>query len=74
MTAVQETVEELFEANPQLENTLAKMVICDSRGQHKDQRNRIAGRMDEKPAKRVLQVEGSDEGWEFNPEEFLNSF
>ena len=74
MTAVQETVEELFEANPQLENTLAKLVICDSRGQHKDQRNRIAGRMDEKPAKRVLKVDGSDDDWEFDPNEFLNSF
>lgn len=32
-------VEELFAHNPQLDNTLARAVLCDSRGQHKDQRN-----------------------------------
>lgn len=32
-------VEQLFTHNPQLDNTLARAVLCDSRGQHKDQRN-----------------------------------
>ncbi|MFR9546733.1 MAG: hypothetical protein SNJ29_14325 [Rikenellaceae bacterium] len=32
-------VEQLFAHNPQLDNTLARAVICDSRGQHKDRRN-----------------------------------
>lgn len=38
-------VEQLFAHNPQLDNTLARAVLCDSRGQHKDQRNarRLAG-------------------------------
>lgn len=30
---------ELFEAHPELNDTLAKMVLIDSRGQHKDERN-----------------------------------
>lgn len=32
-------VEQLFTHNPQLDNPLARAVLCDSRGQHKDQRN-----------------------------------
>ncbi|KQT17394.1 hypothetical protein ASG31_08260 [Chryseobacterium sp. Leaf404] len=44
-------VNQLFIQNPELDNTLAKMVIVDSRGQHKDQRNskRLA------PAKKLLE-------------------
>ena len=40
-----ERVELLFAHNPQLDNTLARALLCDSRGQHKDQRNarRLAG-------------------------------
>lgn len=40
-----ERVEQLFAHNPQLDNTLARALLCDSRGQHKDQRNarRLAG-------------------------------
>ena len=34
-----EHVEQLFTHNPQLDNTLARAVLCDSRGQHKDRRN-----------------------------------
>ncbi|MEG1926404.1 MAG: hypothetical protein RR415_11740, partial [Ruthenibacterium sp.] len=41
MIQVQETVETIFNDNPQLNNTLARLVICDSRGQHKDERNDI---------------------------------
>lgn len=32
-------ISQMFVQNPELDNTLAKMVIVDSRGQHKDQRN-----------------------------------
>ena len=32
-------VDQLFTHNPQLDNTLARTLLCDSRGQHKDQRN-----------------------------------
>ena len=39
-----EIVRELFAGHPELDDTLAKLVLCDSRGQHKDERNRIAGR------------------------------
>lgn len=39
MIEVQNTVETIFNDNPQLDNTLARLVICDSRGQHKDERN-----------------------------------
>ena len=37
--AAQERVELLFHQNPQLDNTLCRHLICDSRGQHKDRRN-----------------------------------
>lgn len=33
------TTRELFEAHPELDGTLSKLVLVDSRGQHKDQRN-----------------------------------
>ena len=39
-----EVVRELFEERAELNDTLAKLVLCDSRGQHKDERNRLAGR------------------------------
>lgn len=35
------TVNELFEHNPQLNNTLAKLMLVDSRGQHKDRKNEL---------------------------------
>mgnify|MGYP003053248339 FL=1 len=39
-----EVVRELFEERAELNDTLEKLVLCDSRGQHKDERNRLAGR------------------------------
>ena len=33
------TVNQMFIQNPELNNTLAKMLLVDSKGQHKDQRN-----------------------------------
>ena len=39
-----ETVRKLFASHPELDGTLAKLVLCDSRGQHKDERNRLLGR------------------------------
>ncbi len=47
--AAQERVELLFRQNPQLDNTLCRHLICDSRGQHKDRRNdqRLAAPIEE---------------------------
>ena len=47
--AAQEKVELLFHQNPQLDNTLCRHLICDSRGQHKDRRNdkRLAAPIEE---------------------------
>ena len=39
IAAAGECTERLFTHNPQLDNTLARTLLCDSRGQHKDQRN-----------------------------------
>jgi hypothetical protein len=45
-------VGEFFEENPALQDTLAKMLIVDSRGQHKDQRNASLGKVStQKPKK-----------------------
>lgn len=59
-------VNQMFIRNPELDGTLAKMVIVDSRGQHKDQRN--AKRLDRsknllnKQEKQIQQ--GTDFDWE----------
>jgi hypothetical protein len=37
----QAIVEELFNSNPQLNDTLTKMVLCDSTGQHKDNKSKV---------------------------------
>lgn len=42
-----ETVDEMFETNPALNDTLAKFTLCDSRGQHKNERNVLSGRAPE---------------------------
>lgn len=39
MSDTQNILEEVFAESPQLNNSLTKMVLCDSNGQHKDQRN-----------------------------------
>ena len=39
-------VDQLFLENPQLENTLAKSIICDSLGQHKNRRNEERHRLE----------------------------
>ena len=43
---------ELFQANPELNDTLTKLVLVDSKGQHKNERNALAGR-----DKETLQLE-----------------
>lgn len=50
-------VNQMFIQNPELDNTLAKMVIVDSRGQHKDQRNNK--RLE--PAKKLLEKQNKKE-------------
>lgn len=44
-------VQQMFTQNPELDNTLAKMLIVDSKGQHKDQRN--SKRLE--PARNILE-------------------
>lgn len=51
-------VEDMFSKNPRLNDTLAKMVLVDSKGQHKDQRN--ASRIAE-PAKRLVEKQAKKE-------------
>ena len=47
-------VRQLVDDNPQLNDTLAKLVLVDSRGQHKDQRNALRGR------KKVAEITAED--------------
>jgi hypothetical protein len=37
----QEKVIDLFNENPQIDQTLSKLILVDSQGQHKNQRNRL---------------------------------
>ncbi|WP_344827975.1 hypothetical protein [Chryseobacterium ginsenosidimutans] len=68
-------VSQMFIQNPELDNTLAKMLIVDSRGQHKDQRN--AKRLDtgkkllEKQNKKIERQE--QRSWEDQQMEYLNN-
>lgn len=52
-----QVVRELFEERLELNDTLAKLVLCDSRGQHKDERNRLAGRAREKQLEEAVEYE-----------------
>lgn len=67
-------VSQMFIQNPELNNTLAKMLIVDSRGQHKDQRN--AKRLDagrkllEKQDKKQQRRE--QRSWDDEQMEYLN--
>lgn len=62
-------VRQLFEDRPELNDTLAKFVLCDSRGQHKDERNRIAGRST--PAKITANTEETEYEEVFDEMELL---
>lgn len=66
-------VRQLFEERPELNDTLAKFVLCDSRGQHKNERNRIAGRTEEKQR---VHPEANDTEYEevFDEEDLLRQF
>ncbi|MEC3875970.1 hypothetical protein [Chryseobacterium salviniae] len=50
-------ISQMFIQNPELDNTLAKMVIVDSKGQHKDQRN--AKRLEN--AQKLMEKQNKDE-------------
>lgn len=41
LCAAQEKVLDLFNENPQIDQTLSKLILVDSQGQHKNQRNRL---------------------------------
>lgn len=70
-------VDELFANNPRLNNTLAKLVLVDSNGQHKD--NKAAERLAPVKAQKVLarqnkKLEAADQrSWAQQQEEYLNS-
>ncbi len=70
-------VERLFANNPQLNNTLAKLVLVDSNGQHKD--NKAAERLAPVKAQKVLakqnkKIEAEEQrSWTQQQEEYLNN-
>lgn len=70
-------VDELFANNPQLNNTLAKLVLIDSHGQHKD--NKSAERLAPVKAQKVLakqnkKLEAEEQrSWAQQQEDYLNS-
>ncbi|MFZ4707787.1 MAG: hypothetical protein ACOYMF_17425, partial [Bacteroidales bacterium] len=69
------TVNELFAHSPQLQDTLAKLVLCDSNGQHKDNRNaaRLKGatKLLAKQNKATERQDNSD--WEALQKEYLSA-
>jgi len=73
--AIYGTVEDLFNDNPKLNDTLAKLILVDSNGQHKNERNqsraitagqKMVEKQEKKTEKRVMQQ------WEVEQEEYLN--
>ena len=66
--------EGVFERTPSLEGTLSKLILCDSNGQHKDNRN--SSRIN--PAKKMLEkqtvkIEAQEEkSWREQQDEYLN--
>ncbi len=70
-----QVVDDMFERNPQLNGTLAKLVLVDSTGQHKDNRN--ANRL--KGAQKLLEKQTKAEerqqevSWSQQQEDYLNS-
>lgn len=75
-TEIDNTVDALFSENPQLNDTLTKLILVDSRGQHKNVRNesraiatgavKLMAKQEKKTEKRVLQQ------WEKDQEEYLD--
>ena len=67
-------VEAVFEEYPQLNNTLAKMVLTDSRGQHKDQKSaeRLGGaqRLIDKQSKKATKE--AEKSWAQQQDEYLS--
>lgn len=69
------TVNQMFIQNPELNDTLAKMLLVDSRGQHKDQRNskrlqpaqKLIEKQEKKEQKQV------DKTWQDEQTEYLNN-
>jgi len=68
-------VSQMFIQNPELDNTLAKMLLVDSKGQHKDQRNakrlQPAQKLLEKQEKKVQQQ--ADKSWADEQNDYLNN-
>lgn len=75
-TTAYEQVDELFADNPKLNDTLAKLILVDSRGQHKNERNagraitegrRVSKKQDAKNEKQAVRQ------WESEQEEYIDS-
>ena len=68
-------VENLFNENPKLSDTLTKLVLVDSNGQHKDNKSaaRLAGaqKMLEKQNKK--EAKETEKSWQQEQEEYLNN-
>lgn len=68
-------VQQMFIQNPELNNTLAKMLIVDSRGQHKDQRNakrlNAGKKLLEKQNKKIEKQE--QRSWDDEQMEYFNN-
>lgn len=68
-------VNQMFIQNPELDNTLAKMLIVDSRGQHKDQRNakrlNAGKKLLEKQNKKIEKQE--QRSWDDEQMEYFNN-
>lgn len=71
------TMRQLFDENPQLGSTLSKHVLCNSLGQHKDERNRkrIAASEDVKTLQRNVSTEPIEEEGEiiFSEQDFIRN-
>jgi len=68
-------VNQLFEANPKLNNTLAKLVLVDSNGQHKDQKSGLRLQAAKKQLDRQAKKDENDAAklWQRQQEAYLDS-
>jgi hypothetical protein len=62
--------------NPKVNDTLAKFVLCDSRGQHKDRRNELRAAANQIPAQVVMETDEDEGEYEvvFDAKEFRRGY
>ncbi len=68
-------ISDMFNNNDKLDNTLAKMILVDSRGQHKDRRNqnRIAQAQKNMARMEMRQENAAVNSWAAEQQEYLNN-